>query len=58
MGLWLGVEARTGQNIMYDPDQAGIRHARALMRLPDSQKFDKDGAAALSATPWSSHPAV
>ena len=27
------------------------------MRLPDSQKFENDRAAAVSATPWSTHVA-
>ena len=57
MGLCLGVEARTGQHIMYDPDQEGSRHARTLMRLADSQKFKNVSAATVSATPWSNHAA-
>jgi hypothetical protein len=57
VGLWLGVESRTGQHVMFDPVQGGIRHARTLMRLPDGQKFDNDRAAAVSMTPFSTHAA-
>ena len=57
VGLWLGVESKTGQHILFDPVQGGIRHARTLMRLPDGQKFDNDRAAAVSMTPFSTHAA-
>ena len=57
MVLWFGVEARTGQHFMHDSHQEGIRHARTLMCLPDSQKLENDRAAAVSATLWSDHTA-
>ena len=39
-GLWLGIDLKTGQNILYDCGEPGeqIRHARTVMRLPDPQK--------------------
>ena len=57
LGLLFGIEARSGKHIMYDPDQGGICPARSLMRLPDSQKFEYDRAAPVSAMPWSTHAA-
>jgi hypothetical protein len=56
-GLWLGFDRRTTQHIVYDGDHKGIRHTRTLMSLPDAQKFDKEKAAQMSATPWSEHVA-
>jgi hypothetical protein len=58
IGIWLGVDLRTGQHILFDPTQGGIRHARTLMRMPDVQKFDRDRVAAISSTPWSIHTAA
>ena len=52
MGVWLGIDGRTGQHVFFDSNH-GVRHARALLRLPDSQKFDRDRAAAVAVTPWS-----
>ena len=33
-GVWLGIDRKTGQYIVYDPQFGGIRNARTLMRLP------------------------
>jgi hypothetical protein len=33
-GVWLGVERRTGQFVVYDKSMGGIRHARTLMPMP------------------------
>ena len=55
MGVWLGIDERTGQHIIYDSNH-GIRHARTLLRLPDAQKFESERAAAVSVTPWSTSP--
>ena len=49
--IWLGIDARTGQHKVFDPDQGGLRHARAIMRKPDIEKFELARNQALSATP-------
>ena len=54
-GVWLGIEARTGQHIMFDPEHGGVRHARTIMRLPDAHKFELDRIIAINATPWAIH---
>ena len=53
--MWLGIDGRTGQHILFDASQGGIQYARTLMRMPDAQKFDLDKIASVTATPWSIH---
>ena len=55
IGVWLGVDSRTGQNILFDDSQGGFQHSRTLMRMPDAQKFDIDRISSVTATPWSIH---
>ena len=55
IGVWLGIDGRTGQHILFDASQGGIQYARTLMRMPDAQKFDLDKIASVTATPWSIH---
>ena len=50
-GVWLGFDARTGQHMMFDSDQGGMRHARAIMEKPDIEMFELARIQALSATP-------
>ena len=54
LGVWIGVDARTGQHIFFDTATTTIRHARTLMRLPDVEKFAGTGVAQMSITPWAS----
>ena len=54
-GVWLGVDPRNGQHILFDSSQGGIRYSRTLLRLPDVQKFDLELIKAVIATPWSIH---
>ena len=56
-GVWLGVDPRTGQHIMFDEDFGGIRMARSLLRMPQPQKWSLEAIRAVSATPWSEHEA-
>ena len=58
IGVWLGVDTRTGQHILFVASQGGIQHSRTLMRMPDAQKFDLDKLASVTATPWSIHEAT
>ena len=55
LGIWLGIEAESGQNVLYDCDAHTIRHARTVMHLPDAQKFGKEKLKAIKLTPWSGH---
>ena len=54
-GIWLGFDRRTAQNVIFDADNGGIRHARTLISMPDPQKIDVAKIAAVSATRWSIH---
>ena len=58
IGIWLGVDPRTGQHFVFDLSQNGTRHARTLVRRPDVQKLDRDRIAAISSAPWSIHQAA
>ena len=55
VGVWLGLELKTGQYILWDPKLEGIRHSRTLMRLPDADKFDRDKTSSVALPPWSLH---
>ena len=54
-GIWLGVEKKAGQFIVYDKSMGGIRHARTLVPMPKPQKFNLDAIREVAATPWSIH---
>lgn len=54
-GIWLGFDRRTAQNIGYDENQGGIRHARTLMSLLDEQKVDIKRMGNINVTPYSLH---
>ena len=57
-GVWLGFDRRTTQNVIFDPDNGGIRHARTIMSLPNPQKVDVDRVAAVNVTPGLLHQPV
>ena len=38
-GIWLGVDRRTGQYVIYDHSHGGIRHARTIKAMPLSQQW-------------------
>ena len=52
VGVWLGVDLRSGQYILWDPKLAGLRNSRTLLRLPDVAKFDREKVADITITPW------
>ena len=41
-GVWLGVDKRTGQYLVYDKDMGGIRQARTLIPMPRPQKWSAE----------------
>ena len=55
MGIWLGIDRRTGQYIIFDQDQGGIRHTRTIMRMPVGHEWSKQRLEAVNVTPWSIH---
>ena len=54
-GVWLGVDLKTGQHMLWDIKLEGIRHVRTLMRLPDLEKWRDLSVVSVALTPWSSH---
>ena len=38
-GVWMGIERRTGQYIVYDKAHGGIRTARMILRMPEPQQW-------------------
>ena len=54
-GVWIGIERRTGQYIMFDAEVNGIRHARTILRLPESQKWSVDKIREVGFTTWAAH---
>ena len=58
VGVWLGVDKRTGQHIVYDRDMGGIRYARTVMALPEPQRWSLDKVQQVAVTPWSLHTAT
>ena len=56
-GVWLGIERRTGQYLVYDKDHGGIRTARTILRMPDPQQWSLDKIKEVAATPWTTHEA-
>ena len=51
-GLWIGVDRRTGQYLLYDQAMGGLRHARTLLRMPEPQQWSLDMVKGVTATPW------
>ena len=39
MGVWLGIERRSGQYIVFDKELGGIRHAHTIKPMPDPQQW-------------------
>ena len=54
-GIWLGVDRRTGQYIVYDHSHGGIRHARTIKAIPSPQQWSLDTVQQVCVTPWASH---
>ena len=54
-GVWLGIERRTGQYVVYDKTMGGIRTARTILRMPQPQQWSLDAIRGIEATPWSIH---
>ena len=55
--MWLGIERRTGQYVIYDRAHGGLRDARTIKPMPRGQQLAIDMIEAVDVTPWSSHTA-
>ena len=53
VGIYMGVDRRTRQYMIHSGD--GIAYARAVLRFPGPNKWDKDELAKIRATPWPLH---
>ena len=54
VGVYIGVERRTGQYIVYDHNSETIRHARTIAQVPAPMKWWVERVRKLMATPWKS----
>ena len=54
-GIWLGIEPRTSQYVLYDHQQQNIKHARTIMTMPSPSQWSKEKIEQVSVTPWSMH---
>ena len=52
-GIFVGIDQRTGQYMLFADD--GVKLARTITRVPESEKFDKDMLAGVNATPYDLH---
>ena len=50
-GVWLGIERRTGQYMVYDTGLSVIRHARTLVQMFEPQKWWIDRIKEMLTTP-------
>ena len=51
-GVFVGVDRRTGQYVIYSDDQ---RLARTVVRVPEADKWCKESLSAVRCTPWDLH---
>ena len=51
-GVWLGLDRKTGQYIVFDKQLGGIRHARTVMPMPQSQQWSIERLQEIDITPW------
>ena len=52
-GVFVGIDRRTGQYMIYAGDE--IKLSRTVMRVPESEKWNKDLLAGVKVTPLSMH---
>ena len=56
-GVWIGIERRTGQHLVFDKEHGGLKMARTIKPMPTSQQWVKEKVEQVDITPWSSHSA-
>ena len=52
-GIFVGVNRRTGQNMLYDGDS--IKLAQTVLRMPGAEKWNKEAMAKIGCTPYDLH---
>lgn len=55
VGIWLGVDRRTGQYLIFGKDHGRLRHARTIKPMPSTQQWSVDMLEQVDITPWSVH---
>ena len=56
LGIWLGIEPRTGENRVALVDGGPVVKVRTVIRVPDSAKWNAEQIAKLVATPRQPNP--
>ena len=56
-GVWLGVDGRTGQYVVYDKDHGGVGHTRTIKAMPQGHQWSMAKLQEVDALPWSAHVA-
>ena len=54
-GIYLGIERRTGQYIIYDEQTESIHHARTIAQVPTPSKWSIDRVKEMLTTTWKQH---
>ena len=54
VGIYIGVERRTGQYIVYDHNSETIQHARTIAQVPAPMRWSVEKVKEMSATQWKS----
>ena len=56
-GIWLGVDRRTGQYVIYDKGHGGVKFARTIKAMPQGEQWSLERLSEVDVTPWSMHSA-
>ena len=54
-GVWLGIDKRTNQYVLYDHKYGGIKYARTLKLMPAPQQWSLEMVQQVCVTPWAEH---
>ena len=50
--IWLGLDRRIGQYVVFDKQLGGVRHARTMMPMPQSQQWSLARLQEVDTAPW------
>ena len=54
-GMWMGIDLRTGQYILWNSQLKSIQYCRTLLRLPEVEKWNREQLSSVAMTPCSMH---
>ena len=57
-GVYLGIERRTGQYMIYDQKTGSVYHARTIAQVPGPSKWSIDTIKEMLSTTWKSHSPI